>query len=54
LWLGDQLIMSAVARRGNGRFGNAPVSAKVEGMVVAERIVTYGLVTVDEATSVNR
>ncbi|HLJ58592.1 MAG TPA: 3-hydroxyacyl-ACP dehydratase FabZ [bacterium] len=51
---GDQLIMSAVALRGKGRFGKAHVTATVEGMVVAEGIVTYGLVTVDAVTSANR
>ena len=51
---GDQLITTVVALRGKGPFGKAQVTATVEGMVVAEGIVTYGLVTVDGATSDNR
>ena len=51
---GDHLIMSAMALRGKGRFGKAQVTATVEGRVVAEGIVTYGLVTGDGATSANR
>jgi len=51
---GDQLITTVVALRGKGPFGKAQVTATVEGMVVAEGIVTYGLVPVDGAMSANR
>jgi len=51
---GDQLITTVVALRQKGPFGKAQVTATVEGVVVAEGIVTYGLVTVDGATSANR
>ena len=51
---GDQLITTVVALRGKGPFGKAQVTATVEGMVVAEGIVTYGLVTVDRATPADR
>jgi 3-hydroxyacyl-[acyl-carrier-protein] dehydratase len=56
---GDRLITTVVALRGKGPFGKGPfgkaqVTATVEGRVVAEGIVTYGLVTVDRATPANR
>ncbi len=44
---GNQLITTVVALRGKGPFGKAQVTATVDGMVVAEGIVTYELVTVD-------
>jgi 3-hydroxyacyl-[acyl-carrier-protein] dehydratase len=51
---GDRLITTVVALRGKGPFGKAHMTATVEGTVVAEGIVTYGLVTGDGATSADR
>jgi len=44
---GAQLVRTVVALREKDPFGKAHVTATVDGMVVAEGIVTYGLVTVD-------
>ena len=40
---GDQLIIHVVALRGKGRFGKAQATAEVDGGVVAEGVLTYGM-----------
>jgi 3-hydroxyacyl-[acyl-carrier-protein] dehydratase len=40
---GDQLIIQVVALRGKGRFGKAQATAEVDGVKVAEGVLTYGM-----------
>jgi len=44
---GDQLITEAISIGGRGRFGKADVTATVDGKVVAEGQLMYGLVRTD-------
>ena len=45
---GDQLVIEANLLRARGRFGKARVTARVEGVVVADGLVTYSLMRGDE------
>lgn len=45
---GDQLITEAILLRVRGRFGKAQITARVDGVVVADGQITYSLVRRDE------
>jgi beta-hydroxyacyl-ACP dehydratase FabZ len=45
---GDQLVTEALLLRARGRFGKAHATARVDGVVVADGLLTYSLMRMEE------